>query len=187
MSNKIDARAAKTYAIIFKSLDELLQDKNFSELSVLDITNHAKIHRTTFYKRFKDKNDALEAYIQNCFKCLNNQVFDLNHYRTPQEYYLSLLGGFFDVIYENKSLYNSLILKDEKNYDIVIVLMHLLRQMINDKIKEVENFGIIHRTSSELLAAVYSGALVSLIIFWKEHKNVSKQELYTTLNRIILK
>jgi hypothetical protein len=65
--------------------------------------------------------------------------------------------------------------------------MHLLRQMINDKIKEVENFGIIHRTSSELLAAVYSGALVSLIIFWKEHKNVSKQELYTTLNRIILK
>ena len=50
----------KTYEKIIQSFLELVAIKDFEQISVKDIAEHAKIHRITFYDHFKDKYDLLD-------------------------------------------------------------------------------------------------------------------------------
>lgn len=56
-----DIRFLKTDASIRNVFIELLSEKGFSKISVRDISEKAKINRSTFYAHFLDKYDLLEA------------------------------------------------------------------------------------------------------------------------------
>ena len=58
-STKEDARIVRTKRDLANALEELLQEKNFDELSVKDITDRALISKNTFYNNFQDKNELL--------------------------------------------------------------------------------------------------------------------------------
>ena len=51
----LDLRQRKTRALLVKALAELMEERPFSELSVVDICSRAMVHRTTFYAHFNDK------------------------------------------------------------------------------------------------------------------------------------
>lgn len=44
----LDLRQRKTRALLVKALAELMEERPFSELSVVDICSRAMVHRTTF-------------------------------------------------------------------------------------------------------------------------------------------
>ena len=56
---KEDARIIRTKRDLANALEELLQERNFDELSVKDITDKAMISKNTFYNNFQDKNELL--------------------------------------------------------------------------------------------------------------------------------
>ena len=55
----LDPRQRKTRALLVKALAELMEERPFSELSVVDICSRAMVHRTTFYAHFNDKRELL--------------------------------------------------------------------------------------------------------------------------------
>ena len=55
----LDLRQRKTRALLVKALAELMEERPFSELSVVDICSRAMVHRTTFYAHFNDKQELL--------------------------------------------------------------------------------------------------------------------------------
>ena len=57
---KEDARVVRTKRDLRNALEELLQEKNFDELSVKDITDKALISKNTFYNNFQDKEELLQ-------------------------------------------------------------------------------------------------------------------------------
>ena len=54
----LDLRQRKTRALLVKALAELMEERPFSELSVVDICSRAMVHRTTFYAHFNDSKKA---------------------------------------------------------------------------------------------------------------------------------
>lgn len=48
---------------------QLVQELDFTKLTVLEICNAVNISRKTFYKNFKDKNDIIEANIMLLTVC----------------------------------------------------------------------------------------------------------------------
>jgi len=54
---KLDRRAARSKRLIIEALRELILKKDFKEISVSDIVNHADVGRATFYAHFEDKDD----------------------------------------------------------------------------------------------------------------------------------
>jgi AcrR family transcriptional regulator len=66
--NKQDLRIVKTIDIISQSFLDCLEKKEFKQLTVKDITEKARINRSTFYKYYMDKYDLLDKFIDNVLK-----------------------------------------------------------------------------------------------------------------------
>ena len=60
---KIDPRVLRTRKLISDSFIKLSHIKDFSEITVKDITEEAMINRATFYNHFYDKYDLLERVV----------------------------------------------------------------------------------------------------------------------------
>lgn len=59
-NGKTDARTVRTRRDLGNALVELMQEKNFDDISTKDITDHALVAKNTFYNNFSDKNELLD-------------------------------------------------------------------------------------------------------------------------------
>lgn len=66
--NKQDLRIIKTIDIISESFLDCLEIKEFRHLTVKDITEKARVNRSTFYKYYMDKYDLLDKFIDSTLK-----------------------------------------------------------------------------------------------------------------------
>jgi AcrR family transcriptional regulator len=64
----IDPRAKRTRKLLQQALMELLQERNFTGISILDITERASINRATFYAHFPDKYALLNSMLREQFQ-----------------------------------------------------------------------------------------------------------------------
>jgi AcrR family transcriptional regulator len=74
MEKKEDRRIQKTRKTIKKAFIELLNEKNFEEISVNDIANRADINRGTFYLHYQDKFDLFEKYVDELLNELTSKI-----------------------------------------------------------------------------------------------------------------
>lgn len=65
---KIDPRTVRTLKSLRAALEELLSEKEFSKVTVQDITERAGVNRATFYDRFTDKYDLLNYSVHEEFQ-----------------------------------------------------------------------------------------------------------------------
>ncbi len=63
--NPQDPRVIRTRQLIHGAFVELLQTKQFDEITVSDITRHATINRVTFYTHYMDKYELLDHMISS--------------------------------------------------------------------------------------------------------------------------
>ena len=66
--NKTDPRIRRTRGRICKALSRLLQEKEFSEISITDLTKRADVARVTFYQHFDNKEAVLLMLVSNFFE-----------------------------------------------------------------------------------------------------------------------
>lgn len=59
-NGKTDARTVRTRRDLGNALVELMQEKNFDDISTKDITDRALVAKNTFYNNFSDKNELLD-------------------------------------------------------------------------------------------------------------------------------
>ena len=55
MDKKEDLRVRKTKTNLYKALIELMEEKSFEDIKVIDICRVSLINRSTFYDHFNDK------------------------------------------------------------------------------------------------------------------------------------
>ncbi len=71
-----DRRAIRTKKMIKKAVYELLDKKNFNDISITDITEQADINRGTFYLHYVDKFDLIEKLENEILEELMNFAKD---------------------------------------------------------------------------------------------------------------
>lgn len=62
---KEDRRIQKTKAAISAALFDLLEEKDFDQISINDIADRAKVNRGTIYFHYADKFDLLDKIIED--------------------------------------------------------------------------------------------------------------------------
>lgn len=58
-NEKEDGRVIRSKRDLANALEELLQEKNYDEIGIKDITDKARVSKNTFYNNFQDKNGLL--------------------------------------------------------------------------------------------------------------------------------
>lgn len=85
MERKEDRRIQKTKKSIKKAFIELLNGKNFWEITVNDIADRADISRGTFYLHYQDKFDLFEKYVDELLNELISQIEQSNQDKDKME------------------------------------------------------------------------------------------------------
>lgn len=67
---ELDPRIRRTRLLLQESLDKLLKEKDFEEISVQDIAAAATVNRVTFYDHYPDKFALLECLVGSRFQQL---------------------------------------------------------------------------------------------------------------------
>lgn len=72
----MDRRIKKTKTILIDSLADLILEKGFYHLTVVDITTRADINRGTFYLHYQDKFDMLEQVQTEIVNVLSQNILN---------------------------------------------------------------------------------------------------------------
>ncbi|WP_314590930.1 helix-turn-helix domain-containing protein [Paenibacillus terrigena] len=80
MAEKIhDQMVERTRQLIKETLIRLIEEKGFSNVTVRDLTLHAKINRGTFYRHYLDKYDLLEQLENELLLGLQQHMHTLHY------------------------------------------------------------------------------------------------------------
>lgn len=96
----MDLRIVKTRQNIENSLLELLDTKEFKDITIQDILDKALINRSTFYRHYKDKYDLIE---QIAAKYIDHAREYLNHrFHSENVELLSVVRAIYDYLYQDR-------------------------------------------------------------------------------------
>jgi len=117
MVNQNDLRVKKTKKNIRQSFFQLLQKKEFKDITVQNILDLALINRTTFYTHYNDKYDLAEQlseeFLGECDYWLA-QRFDKVEIKDLKE----LLGSMYDYMLKNQEFFQAIWYLSTEDIDV---------------------------------------------------------------------
>ena len=97
--------ALRSRRLIREAFLELLDEKEFSKITVTDIVNRADLNRSTFYAHYPDVNGVVEE-IQDEILSRNMDLIKQMKYRNILKDPMPYLNGISDTLEENIYLYS---------------------------------------------------------------------------------
>jgi len=85
----LDLRQRKTRKLLVEALAQLLVERPYQEVSVVDICRRAMVHRTTFYAHFNDKQELLRYLLEGLERECADTCLPQDPERSPREYLLT--------------------------------------------------------------------------------------------------
>ncbi|MEP7285095.1 MAG: TetR/AcrR family transcriptional regulator [Chloroflexota bacterium] len=166
-----DRRILRTRKLLWDAFIALIQEKDYSEITIQDIADRANVNRVTFYLHYRDKHELLLKNVEVIFDELTSKIAPLNgeNYRT-------------DIPPEGMTLVYQYIAENAKFYRIVLgekgipFLVNRLRKYLTDlTIQRFQGFQMVigeenrARISMEIVGQYVAGSIIGLITWWLEN------------------
>ncbi|MGB8212895.1 MAG: TetR/AcrR family transcriptional regulator [Anaerolineales bacterium] len=165
---KNDRRSLRTQKMLWEALIALLEEKEYSEITIQDIADRANVNRVTFYLHYRDKQDLLAKSADVILDDLTSKVEPM-------------IGEKFrlDVAPEGMTLAYQYIAKNAKLYRILLgengvpFLVDRLRKYLAEL--TMQRFRLVSpeksqwRIPMEIVAQYAAGSLIGLITWWLEN------------------
>lgn len=180
---KEDRRIRRTKRMLRQGLAELMNEKDFKDITVKDITERVDLNRGTFYLHYTDTYDLLDKVENELIADFRDMI---EHYNPTPENSSAfvIIDQVFDYIMENIDICRTLILSDsnsrflQKIMDVIIEKgFQILRQFskTDDPVLMEYSFRFI------------SYGLVGVLKSWMEDgMKVPRLEIAAMLNRLII-
>lgn len=184
---KEDLRVRKTKANLYKGLIELMQEKEFEDIKVIDICKQSLINRSTFYDHFNDKFELLNSFMNDLKIELLEHLKESKNlkYKTIKEYFFIIVKELFAYINKNINVYSILsIIK--KNYNSVA--HDMLFDAAHTAVCEELNEHCINHSNipNESISLFYlSGVITILTESVKDPNKFSEDKVLEELDKLI--
>ncbi len=117
----MDKRVIKTRTAIFEAFKELLQEKDYSRISVQDIIKKANIGRSTFYCHFNTKDEVLKSLCKDIFHHVlsESKVKEKTHDYSNGKY--TFKDVITHILYHIKEIEEYILLSNEKEENNILI------------------------------------------------------------------
>ncbi len=182
-AKKGDARTIRSKKELSLSLELLLQEKDFVDISIKEIAERAMVSKNTFYNNFDTKEELLD---QLFLRYLDNikvaEIFDEG--RTTMErvnIFNSLCTRFLS---EHYAKFHSMVLHDESR-SIYWALANKLQIIIRDELR-IYGKGLTDAEHNEMESTFFAGGCAHLVYreFAKDPSQCSEEGLRELLNTL---
>lgn len=179
-SSKQDLRFQKAEQKIGDAFITLIEEKGFNKLTVSDITNRAKINRSTFYAHYVDKYNLLNKLelkiLNNVYSIMENIDFNFNKNAIDQ-----LFEGFREIanyLYAERKVINVLYNHGDGKF------MGSLKQSIKEELHKVREKSKIE--FNDYLPSDYADELIvdsalNIILFWIQKEKPETPEQFAKI------
>ena len=173
---KPDIRVQKTYDKLFNCFFDLLKEKSYEDITVLEICERSNVHRATFYKHFIDKQDFVNFFFTRKIEELHiSENDDLFFSDSTKASYIDMCGRIVNFIYDNRRIIVDRNLSTNQSV-FVSALESAVSDMIEKKLSKIPQGVLL--SPAPMLAHYYSGAIVSMLKWWMvEETQYSKEDI----------
>lgn len=157
------------------ALLQLLDEKQYSQITIKEICKRADLSRQTFYQMFDSKNEVMQYHFSTLFQEFTKECDCFQNITISQIAY-----HFFQFFYKHRDFVEIIISNN---------LTFLLEQQFEIYLGKIDLFLIINdnETYSDYTTAYVAGALTQILIHWfKQSFNLSIQELSKLTESIII-
>lgn len=171
---KPDIRVQKTYDKLFNCFFELLKEKSYENITVLEICEKSAVHRATFYKHFIDKQDFVNFFFTRKLEELHIGDNDEFFLESPtKNSYIEMCNKIVNFIYDNRQIIVDRNLSSNSGV-FTDALESAISDMIEKKLSKVPQ-GIL-LSPAVMLSHYYAGAIVSMLKWWMVENNQYSKE-----------
>ena len=172
MNKKVDRRIVRTKRLLKHSLISLLNEKNFSDITITDLVNHSDLNRSTFYAHFRDKEELLDCVINELLTGMIKSMESGETSKLPitdqSELSPYLTLELFTYVSEHSSFFKTLM-----NYHRVPHFSYRLSESLYSfyltKIKEEHHSSNQINMNHGFLANYIASIVVGFIFHWLVH------------------
>lgn len=169
---KRDKRSIQSSEWMYEALKELMDVKNYSKITVTDITNKANLGRTTFYRNFETIDDVLEMKCIEKFKEFRQYCIDF--YKLNDIEVKSFLKPFLMYWYDNSEVIELLIKANREN----IIKKYLTKEVqFFVDISSINKDTVISSHINYFIEMRVSNSISILTEWIKNDKNIPPDEL----------
>lgn len=186
-----DPRVIRTHRLLQEALIQLMEERDFDQITVQDIADRATIKRATFYLHFKDKHDLLTCIVDRIIKELHDKV-NIKWKSAPQINFTSdkphpLFVEIFHHIAEHYHLYRAMLVTNRVAY-FTTGLSAVLHEFVTYGINHTEPDDQNLTARREVIIKYVESAFLEVIIWWVEqHMPYGEKEMAEQLLNLSVK
>ncbi len=157
MPRKEDLRIRKTRANFYRALLELLEEKDFEDIKVIDICKVSTLNRSTFYDHFNDKYELLNS-LTDYLKIELLEQLNIDKKLPIKEYLIEIANILLTYLDKNKKTIK-VISNDTLIYNMIFDATY---EIVNKKIST--DYINKSNLSSEIISSFYVSGITRLCI-----------------------
>lgn len=186
-SEREDARVYRTKRDLANALLELLEERDYDDISVRDITFKARISKNTFYNNFNDKDDVLDLLMERYRLMLVEKIkpsLDLLDTKDRRSFFKTIIEEVVH-FFKTGGLPFEKILRSNNNHSLLYSVNLFIQKTLLEAKNEYAEF--FHgELNSPASAYYYGGAFASLIFFsYKNNYDVTEEKMTEDIMQLI--
>ncbi|MFA6586580.1 MAG: TetR/AcrR family transcriptional regulator [Bacilli bacterium] len=187
IEKKEDIRTLRTKRDLALALGELLQEKNYDDLAVKDITDKALVAKNTFYNNFSDKGELLSYFFQikaeELLKELEPVLSECSH--GSRGLFLGKVANSAIDFFYDSSLPLQKMIQADKSRSLFYVLTDFVSKFMKKVAAKYKKF-FSRFERPDISNYFYSGGLVSILYFcFAEKKEETKEQAKIDISRLV--
>jgi AcrR family transcriptional regulator len=153
--------------MLSEALVQLIQEKDYSTITVSDIIDRANVGRSTFYAHYSDKDALLLDQMDRVIEFLSQGSLHSQDFPYfPSLGFLQHVGG------DHYELYKSLVWGPGMD----LITKHLQKSLSQKVEQGLQNSGRDFDVPLPILASFVTGSFLNLLKWWLENKRVHSPE-----------
>jgi len=163
-SESTDPRVARTTHALGQALIELIQERDFDDITVQQILDRAGVGRATFYAHFRNKTDVLHSSYEKLFVAFE-KLLDQPSPLGPR---LFPVAEFLTHVAEVRGVLSALRRSGQWD-EMMNACTAYSAEIIQRRLEQKPGSGL----SPQLVARMLSGALVESMDWWQDHPDAA--------------